>query len=89
MHFSLLRPGRSVGLGKAEKSIQAAPDVDPDYDKAAGPLSITQVGVAITDGEIAAAGYQGDAENWRQELIVQLRRADITVPLWVKQVGVA
>jgi hypothetical protein len=27
------------------------------------------------------------AANWRQELIVQLRRAQITVPLWLKQVG--
>ena len=77
-----------VRLGKAEKSILAAPAVDPVYDNGAGPLSVTKVGIAVIDGEIAAEAYQGDAKNWRQELIVQLRRAQITVPLWVKQVGV-
>ena len=78
-----------VRLGKAEKSIEAAPAVDPSYDNAGGPLTVTQVGIAVIDGELAAAGYEGDAKNWRQEVIVQLRRANVTVPLWVKQVGVA
>ncbi len=49
-------------------------------------------GIPNEDIWIAAAKGQTflqQAEaNWRQELIVQLRRAKITVPLWVKQVGV-
>jgi hypothetical protein len=76
-----------VQLGKAIGEIQSAPAIDPVYDNAAGPLSVTQVGIAMTDGELAAAAYQGIAKNWRQELIVQLRHAQITVPLWVKEVG--
>jgi len=36
----------------------------------------------------AQRNLQQAETNWRQELIVQLRHAQITVPLWVKQVGV-
>lgn len=86
-HLAAAAKAFAVRLGKAEKSISAAPDVDPDYDNAAGPLSVTNVGIAVTDGEIAAGTYQGDEKDWRQELIVQLRRAQVTVPPWVKQVG--
>ena len=50
------------------------------------PVKLTvKLGVDALD---AKNSLQRAEVNWRQELIVQLRRAQITVPFWVKQVGV-
>lgn len=79
--------GPQALLVAGTRTFAAAEGKAADQADAADTTDASALEFISIDAGSAQGALQAVEQNWRDELVVQLRRAKITVPLWLKQVG--